>query len=64
MLITRMLPRMQRPCTDCTLPATSNQSQFSGWERMDTQLRVLQRNGGIAGKAFIISITLRLIEHE
>lgn len=33
-------------------------------ERRDTQLRVLQRNGGVAGKAFVINVTLRSIEHE
>ena len=39
------------------------ESVLWGLERMGTQLRVLQRNG-IAGKAFVISVTLRSIEHE
>lgn len=33
-------------------------------ERRDTQLRALQRNGGVTGKAFVINVTLRLIGHE
>lgn len=39
------------------------ESVLWGLERMGTQLRVLQRNG-IAGKAFVTSVTLRSIEHE
>ena len=40
------------------------ESVLWGLERMGTQLRVLQRNGGIAGKAFVLSVTPRSIEHE
>ena len=46
--------------------ACHKQPESALWvlERMDTQLRVLQRNGGIAGKAFVISVTPRLTEHD